>query len=77
MAPFDVTTLPLSPQNFWAIVAVLGFLMLTGLVYIVLSLIQTDRRGPIWEEIGSGWLSVILPLIPAVACFDSGDSQAC
>lgn len=51
----DVTTLPISPQSFWTLVALLGVLALSVLIYGALSGLGKDHRPPVWEQVGEKW----------------------
>lgn len=50
----DVTTLPIAEQTFWTVVAVVAGLLLTAIVYWLLTQIGKDSRPPIWERIDEG-----------------------
>lgn len=61
----DVTILPVSPQTFWPLAAVVSFATLTALIYWVISSTGKAYRPPIWEEMREGWRgpTILLGLI--------------
>lgn len=60
-----VTTLPIAPQSFWLVAGLTGTVLLSLLLYGLLSRMDRDHRPPVWEELREGWggLTILLGLL--------------
>lgn len=50
-----MTTLPITPQYFWTLVALLGVLGLSVVIFGALSGLGNDHRPPLWEQVSARW----------------------